>query len=71
MASDECQGKSSWPELLRTNGETAAATIERENLNVNAQIISDQAVVLPVVDCTRVWVRVNTDGIVTQVPIVG
>ncbi|KAG4148614.1 hypothetical protein ERO13_D05G296000v2 [Gossypium hirsutum] len=49
MASDECQGKSSWPELVGTNGETAAATIERENLNVNAQIISDQAIVVPVV----------------------
>ncbi|KAG4201709.1 hypothetical protein ERO13_A05G295300v2 [Gossypium hirsutum] len=64
MASDECQGKKSWPELLGTNGETTAATIERENVNVNAQIISDQAVVLAVVDCTRVWVKVNTDGIV-------
>ncbi|TYH73452.1 hypothetical protein ES332_D05G330100v1 [Gossypium tomentosum] len=31
MASDECQGKSSWPELVGTNGETAAATIERES----------------------------------------
>ncbi|XWS75169.1 hypothetical protein CRYUN_Cryun01aG0061900 [Craigia yunnanensis] len=71
MASDECQGKSSWPELLGTNGEEAAATIERENPNVNAEIVLEGTIVTPDFLCTRVRVWVDTNGIVTRVPIIG
>ncbi|XVE68854.1 hypothetical protein DITRI_Ditri09bG0103100 [Diplodiscus trichospermus] len=71
MASDECQGKSSWPELLGTKGEEAAATIERENPNVNAVIVTKETVILPLFLCTRVLVLVDTNGIVTMVPITG
>ncbi|XVE68858.1 hypothetical protein DITRI_Ditri09bG0103500 [Diplodiscus trichospermus] len=71
MASDECQGKSSWPELLGTKGEEAAAIIERENPNVNAEIVLEGTFVNPVFLCTRVRVWVDTNGIVTRVPIIG
>ncbi|XVE68856.1 hypothetical protein DITRI_Ditri09bG0103300 [Diplodiscus trichospermus] len=67
MASDECQGKRSWPELLRTKGEEAATTIGKENPNVNAVIVTRKTVVLPVFLCTRVLVLVDTNGIVTMV----
>ncbi|XWS07971.1 hypothetical protein CRYUN_Cryun41cG0036800 [Craigia yunnanensis] len=71
MASDECQGKRSWPELLGTKGEEAAATIERENPNVDAEIVLEGTYVLQVFLCNRVWVWVDTNGIVTRVPTIG
>ncbi|XWS07972.1 hypothetical protein CRYUN_Cryun41cG0036900 [Craigia yunnanensis] len=73
MASDECQdvGKSSWPELLGTKGEEAAATIERENPNVDAEIVLEGSFVLPVILCNKVRVWVDTNGIVTRVPVIG
>ncbi|XVF83182.1 hypothetical protein PTKIN_Ptkin16aG0113400 [Pterospermum kingtungense] len=72
MASEECPaGKSSWPELFGTNGEEAAATIERENPNVDAQIILEGTFVLAIYLCNRVYVWVDTNGIVTRVPTIG
>ncbi|KAG2260986.1 hypothetical protein Bca52824_068065 [Brassica carinata] len=50
--------KSSWPELVGKRGE-------------EAKIISEDAIVMPVVVCERVYVRVNDCGIVTQTPFVG
>ncbi|KAH7522170.1 hypothetical protein FEM48_Zijuj07G0109800 [Ziziphus jujuba var. spinosa] len=69
--STDCQGKSSWPELVGKEGKVAEEIIERENPLVDAIIIDQDAVVLPVFFCDRVWVRVNTSGIVVSVPIVG
>ncbi|XVF23607.1 hypothetical protein REPUB_Repub13aG0054000 [Reevesia pubescens] len=63
--------KSSWPELVRMNGEEAAATIETENPNVNAEIVLEGTFVLPVFLCNRVRIWVDTNGIVTRVPIIG
>ncbi|KAF8392253.1 hypothetical protein HHK36_022595 [Tetracentron sinense] len=70
MAS-ECAGKSSWPELLETQGEVAAATIERENPLVTAIIVLEGSLVSGDFLCTRVWVWVNKSGIVTRVPTIG
>ncbi|XVE68857.1 hypothetical protein DITRI_Ditri09bG0103400 [Diplodiscus trichospermus] len=71
MASDECKGKSSWPELVGKKGEDAAATIEKQNPHVDAEIVLEGTIVPQDFLCTRVRVWVNTDGIVTRVPIIG
>lgn len=63
--------KSSWPELVGRRGEEAKEIIDRENTKVTAEIISENAIVLAVVICDRVYVRVNDHGIVTQAPFVG
>ncbi|KAL0710972.1 hypothetical protein Bca4012_017950 [Brassica carinata] len=39
--SSECPGKNAWPELVGTNGDYAAAVIERENRRVDAIVILD------------------------------
>ncbi|XP_024023749.1 proteinase inhibitor [Morus notabilis] len=70
MAS-ECQGKSSWPELLGKNGEEAAKQIEKENKNVDAKVILEGTAVTKDFRCDRVWVWVNNYGTVTEVPRVG
>ncbi|KAF8392252.1 hypothetical protein HHK36_022594 [Tetracentron sinense] len=41
----ECAGKNSWPELLGTQGHVAAATIERENPLVTAEIVLEGTIV--------------------------
>ncbi|KDP21343.1 hypothetical protein JCGZ_21814 [Jatropha curcas] len=71
MARELCPGKSSWPELLGTNGEAAAATIEKENTNVDAIVVKEGTGVIEDFRCNRVWVWVNEYGVVTQVPTVG
>ncbi|CAL5337504.1 hypothetical protein CsSME_00020723 [Camellia sinensis var. sinensis] len=72
MASEvECKGKSSWPELLGAKGETAAATVERENPLVNAVIVLEGTIVTKDFLCTRVRVWVDDCGIVTRVPVIG
>ncbi|XVF23605.1 hypothetical protein REPUB_Repub13aG0053900 [Reevesia pubescens] len=71
MASDECKGKSSWPELVGKKGEDAKETIEKENPHVNAEIVLEGTIVTADFLCTRVRVWVNTYGIVTRVPIIG
>ncbi|ESQ44676.1 hypothetical protein EUTSA_v10003303mg [Eutrema salsugineum] len=63
--------KSSWPELVGRRGEEAKEIIDKENTKVTAKIISEDAIVLPVVVCDRVYVLVNDYGIVTQTPFVG
>ncbi|KAK9180502.1 hypothetical protein WN943_029711 [Citrus x changshan-huyou] len=70
MAS-ECRGNSSWPELLGAQGVEAAATVERENTLVNAQIVLEGSFVTGDFLCTRVRVWVNTRGTVTRVPTIG
>uniref|UniRef100_A0A0D3D8P1 Uncharacterized protein n=2 Tax=Brassica TaxID=3705 RepID=A0A0D3D8P1_BRAOL len=49
--------KSSWPELVGKRGEEAKDIINRENTKVKAEIISEDAIVLAVVVCERVYVR--------------
>ncbi|EOA14303.1 hypothetical protein CARUB_v10027472mg [Capsella rubella] len=63
--------KSSWPELVGRRGDEAKEIIDRENTKVTAKIISENAIVLAVIVCDRVYVRVNDYGIVTQTPSVG
>ncbi|XWS07974.1 hypothetical protein CRYUN_Cryun41cG0037100 [Craigia yunnanensis] len=71
MASNGCEGKSSWPELVGKKGEDAAAIIEKQNPHVNAVIVLEGTMVTMEFLCTRVRVWVNTYGIVTRVPIIG
>ncbi|KAL2325122.1 hypothetical protein Fmac_024180 [Flemingia macrophylla] len=67
----ECQGKSSWPELVGVEGTVAEATIERENSLVDAIIVVEGTIVTTDFRCDRVWVWVNKKGIVYQVPTIG
>ncbi|PWA46627.1 proteinase inhibitor I13 [Artemisia annua] len=64
----DCQGKSSWPELVGATGEAAAATIERENPLVNAIVLLDGTPTTRDFRCDRVWVWVNSSGIVLRPP---
>ncbi|KAK9931037.1 hypothetical protein M0R45_018333 [Rubus argutus] len=71
MASDQCEGKNSWPELLGAQGTVAEETIERENSLVDAVIVLEGSIVTDDFRCDRVRVWVDTEGIVTRVPIIG
>ncbi|KAM0937608.1 putative proteinase inhibitor I13, potato inhibitor I [Dioscorea sansibarensis] len=66
-----CTGKSSWPELLGVEGEQAVAVIEKENEHVKAIIVEEGSIVTPDFRCDRVWVWVNKEGVVYQVPKIG
>ncbi|KAL5709607.1 hypothetical protein ACHQM5_020274 [Ranunculus cassubicifolius] len=68
-----CRGKSSWPELVGTNGGFAATKVERENPLVRAEIVLEGTIV-PIeirAVCGRVRVWVNRRGRVTRVPVQG
>ncbi|XP_024992453.1 glu S.griseus protease inhibitor-like [Cynara cardunculus var. scolymus] len=67
----DCEGKSSWPELVRQRGEDAVVTIERENPRVDAFVILDGSPVTADFRCDRVRVRVNSRGIVVRTPSIG
>ena len=60
-----------WPVLVGSHGLDAAATIEKENRNVQATILDEGAFVTTDFRCDRVRVRVDAKGIVKQVPRVG
>ncbi|KAI3941359.1 hypothetical protein MKW92_005306 [Papaver armeniacum] len=67
-----CKGKSSWPELVGVDGDTAAATIKAQNANiVSAIVVLEGTFVQEDLRCTRVWVWVNGNGFVTKTPIIG
>ncbi|PIN15573.1 hypothetical protein CDL12_11779 [Handroanthus impetiginosus] len=66
-----CSGKKSWPELVGTYGQAAAAIIERENDKVNATIVEEGSFVSGDFRCDRVRVWVNGSGIVTELPKIG
>ncbi|KAH7665681.1 Proteinase inhibitor I13 potato inhibitor I protein [Dioscorea alata] len=66
-----CAGKSCWPELLGVKGEKAVTTIEEDNDQVKAIIVEDGSVVTKDFRCDRVWVWVNKEGVVIQVPKIG
>ncbi|KAA8548764.1 hypothetical protein F0562_000448 [Nyssa sinensis] len=69
--STECQGKSSWPELVGEKGEIAAATIEKENPLVNTEIVLKGSFVTADFRCDRVRVWVDKNGIVYTTPVIG
>lgn len=64
-------GKSSWPELVGTNGEAAVATIMRENQRVRAGTFKEGSRVTADFRCDRVRVWVDEHDIVTLVPKIG
>lgn len=66
-----CEGKSSWPELVGVEGTVAEGTIEKEDPLVDAVIVREGTSVITDFLCDRVWVWVNKDGIVYQVPTIG
>ncbi|XP_065861012.1 proteinase inhibitor-like [Euphorbia lathyris] len=71
MEEINCQGKTSWPELVGKKGEAAANTIEQENENVKATVLKDGTPVILDFRCDRVWVWVNDNGVVVRVPTIG
>ncbi|PWA76143.1 inhibitor of trypsin and hageman factor [Artemisia annua] len=66
-----CKGKSSWPELVGATGEGAAARIERENPHVDAIVLLDGSPTTKDFRCNRVWVWVNSHGVVIRPPKIG
>ncbi|KAJ4840562.1 hypothetical protein Tsubulata_024196 [Turnera subulata] len=68
---EDCRGKSLWPELLGGRGKAAEKKIEKENPYVDARIVLDGSFVTQEFSCTRVWVWVDKEGIVTRVPKIG
>ncbi|EHA8591595.1 Glu S.griseus protease inhibitor, partial [Cocos nucifera] len=66
-----CEGKSSWPELVGVKGKEAEKIIEKENPAVDAIIVTVGDVVTGDFRCDRVWVWVDEDGKVAQVPKIG
>ncbi|KAM0937609.1 putative proteinase inhibitor I13, potato inhibitor I [Dioscorea sansibarensis] len=66
-----CTGKSSWPELLGVEGNKAVRIIEKENDHVKAIIVKEGSMVTQDFRCDRVWVWVNKEGDVIQVPTIG
>ncbi|TYI00617.1 hypothetical protein ES332_A11G146300v1 [Gossypium tomentosum] len=64
-------GKSSWPELVGTNGEVAAHIIEKENPKVSVRIVKGGLMVTMDFRCDRVRVWVDNYGIVKTTPHIG
>ncbi|KAJ0791337.1 putative proteinase inhibitor I13, potato inhibitor I [Helianthus annuus] len=70
--STTCEGKLSWPELVGATGEAATARIEQENPRVDAIVVVEgRDIVVPQFRCDRVWVWVNSNGVVVRRPMVG
>ncbi|KAI3526646.1 hypothetical protein L1887_05906 [Cichorium endivia] len=67
----DCEGKSSWPELVGENGQAAAAKIEKENPRVDAIVLLDGTPTTRDFRCDRVWVWVNSSGVVLRSPKIG
>ncbi|KAL3569387.1 hypothetical protein D5086_029277 [Populus alba] len=70
MASD-CQGKSSWPELLGAQARVAVVTIETQNPYVDTQVVLEGTPVTKDFSCSRVRVWIDQNRIVTRVPVIG
>ncbi|KAF7850015.1 hypothetical protein BT93_L0024 [Corymbia citriodora subsp. variegata] len=66
-----CPGKSAWPELVGRSGNVAAGIVERENHNVKARVLLEGSPTTRDFRCDRVWVWVDRNGKVTQVPRIG
>ncbi|XP_056174432.1 glu S.griseus protease inhibitor-like [Syzygium oleosum] len=63
--------KYSWPELVGYNGDSAKATIEKDNPLVTVYQIPEGAYRLTDFCCNRVYLWVDGNGNVTRVPTVG
>ncbi|KAM5550243.1 hypothetical protein ABKV19_027649 [Rosa sericea] len=63
--------KSSWPELVGTKGEEAAATIIKENPSVKAHTVNEGSLVTCDIRHDRVRVWIDERGIVTEAPKIG
>ena len=63
--------KTSWPELVGTQGDVAVAAIKTEYPNLNVFTLPVGSVVTGDLDCNRVRVYVNANDIVAEVPILG
>jgi hypothetical protein len=61
-------GKSSWPELVGTNGEAVVAIIMRENQRVRVGTLKEGLKVTTDFRCDRVRVWVDEHEIVALVP---
>ncbi|CAH1424929.1 unnamed protein product [Lactuca virosa] len=66
-----CRGKSSLPELVGMTGRSASVTIERENPLVDAIVLLDGTPTTRDFRCDRVWVWVNSGGVVIRSPRIG
>ena len=64
-------GKDAWPELVFVEAAVAAMIIEKENPNLKTQKILAGSPRILNFDCTRVWLDVNINDIVVQIPRVG
>ncbi|KAL4588094.1 hypothetical protein LXL04_000973 [Taraxacum kok-saghyz] len=64
-------GKSSWPELVGLTGGEAERRIETENSRVNATVLLDGTPTTKDFRCDRVWVWVNSSGVVIRAPRIG
>ncbi len=62
-------GKKAWPELLGGNGDSAAATIEKENKKVDAIVLKEGTSVTKDFRCNRVWVWVDDNGHSSSLPL--
>ncbi|CAO2826555.1 unnamed protein product [Amaranthus hypochondriacus] len=64
-------GKNTWPELVFVEATVAAKIIEKENPNVKTRKILAGSPRMLNFDCGRVWLDVNINDIVVQIPSVG
>ncbi|KAF5193036.1 Proteinase inhibitor i13 [Thalictrum thalictroides] len=64
-------GKEIWPELLGVRGEVAVKVINKENPKLSVVIIEEGMMVTMEIDCERVRVWVDKNGIVNVVPRIG
>ncbi|KFK29321.1 hypothetical protein AALP_AA7G118200 [Arabis alpina] len=72
MASLSCHySKTSWPELVGTNGDYAASVIKGENSGLDVAVFLDGTWVYEDLRCNRVRVWVDGNRIVVKVPTVG
>ncbi|CAK9153988.1 unnamed protein product [Ilex paraguariensis] len=65
-----CKGKSSWPELVGTRAQDAAAIIERENSLVTTIIMYETCPITLDFRCDRVRISVDCSGTVIRVPVI-
>ncbi|CAO2818814.1 unnamed protein product [Amaranthus hypochondriacus] len=68
MNARECPGKQEWPELVGEYGYKAAAIIERENPNVRSIVKHERSGFTKDFRCDRVWVVVDSTGVVVRTP---
>ncbi|KAF2309506.1 hypothetical protein GH714_003408 [Hevea brasiliensis] len=63
--------KFSWPELVEANGDSAVATTEQENKNVEAILIREVMPMILDYRLNRIFVWVDENNVVTRTPVIG